>query len=370
MDNLNSKEQLVLKLITENPFISQQELAEIVQLSRSAVANIISGLVKKKYVLGKAYVLNDIHPVICIGGANIDRKFYAKDDLIPGTSNPVTSSITVGGVARNIAENLGRLGEEVILFSASGNDSGWQEIYNLSSPFMNLDFVTQFDGLSTGSYTAVLNKNGDLYTAFADMDIYEKITPSLLMKNSTTLQKAKCIVVDLNVPKETVEFLSSFTNKHGIPLVIVPVSSPKMDRLPKALHEVTWLILNKDETETYFNRTLNNQEEIIEAAREWLELGVKNVIITNGAKGVVAGDDSGKIRYFKAVETPTVVDVTGAGDAFCSAVIHSWLNKKELDYVVTSGLVNGHKTILSNYTVRQDLSEAKLKHDVEEFLHE
>ncbi|WP_307409235.1 carbohydrate kinase [Neobacillus ginsengisoli] len=362
---MNENEELILGLIRENPFISQQELSDIVGLSRSSIANIISGLIRKEYVFGKAYVLNETNPIICIGGANVDRKFYSKYKIMNGTSNPVKSSRSVGGVARNIAENLGRLGEEVILISASGKDSEWEDIYGLSSSFMNLEHVAQFENSSTGSYTAVLDKNGDLLIALADMDIFENISPELLIKNSNLLRRAKCIVVDLNCPRETIDFLCSFTFKHNIPLVIIPVSSPKMNRLPKTLSAVSWLIVNKDETETFMNMKINDKNDWENSVKKWLGLGIKNVIVTNGSKGVFTGVENGEIRYFPAIETPMVVDVTGAGDSFCSGVIYSWLQKKEFDYIIKSGLVNAQKTIMSKYTVRQELSQNQFTLDME-----
>jgi len=366
-DDINEYEELILRLIRENPFISQQELSEIVGVSKPSIANIISGLIKKEYVLGKAYVFNETAPIICIGGANLDRKFYAKYELTSETSNPVKSSRTVGGVARNIAENLGRMGEEVILISVCGKDSEWKEIYDLSSPFMNLEHVAQFENASTGSYTAVLDKNGDLSLAFADMDVYENITPELLIKDSNILKRAKCIVADLNCPRETIDFLCSFVSKHDIPLVLIPVSSPKMNRLPLTLNAVSWLIVNKDETEAFLNVKINDEKDWKNSITKWLALGVKNVIVTNGAKGVMTGAENGEIHYFPAIETPMVVDVTGAGDSFCSGVIYSWLQEKEFDYIIKSGLVNAHKTIMSKYTVRQELSQKQFSLDMEEF---
>ncbi|MBS4179436.1 PfkB family carbohydrate kinase [Lederbergia citrea] len=362
---MNEQEELVLGMIKENPFISQEELSEIIGLSKSSLANIISSLIKKEYVFGKAYVLNETAPIICIGGANIDRKFYAQNEITAETSNPVKSSRAVGGVARNIAENLGRLGEEVTLLSTAGNDSEWEEIYDLSSPFMNLEHVAHFEHSATGSYTAVLDQNGDLNIALADMDVFEHITPELLIKNSNILRKAKCIVVDLNCPSETIDFLFFFTSKHNIPLVIIPVSSPKMSRLPKTLNAVSWLIVNKDETETFMNVKINDEKDWEDSVKKWLDLGVKNVIVTNGSKGVMTGREYGEIRYFPAIETPMVVDVTGAGDSFCAAVIYSWLQKKDTDYIIKSGLVNAHKTIMSKYTVRQELSQKQFMLDME-----
>ncbi|QUW21461.1 carbohydrate kinase family protein [Sporosarcina sp. Marseille-Q4063] len=309
-----------------------------------------------------------MNPIICIGGANVDRKLYAKHEIANGTSNPVKSSRTIGGVARNIAENLGRLGEEVAFISVRGSDSEWREIYDASSPYMNLEHVAEIKNSSTGSYTAVLDRNGDLSIALADMDIFEEITPALLEINSGLLKTAKCIVVDLNCPGETITYLCSFASDNDIPLIIIPVSSPKMERLPKDLSAVSWLIVNKDETETFLDISLDDDKDWEDSVEKWLALGVKNVIVTNGSKGVIAGSQDNGIRYYPAIETPIVVDVTGAGDSFCSGVIYSWLQNKELDYIIQSGLVNSHKTILSEHTVRQELSQKQFKLDMEEII--
>jgi pseudouridine kinase len=352
-------------MIREKPFISHHELSELTGLTRPSIATIISELIQKEHVFDNPYILNESPPIICIGGANVDRKLYAKYNITNGTSNPVKSSRTIGGVARNIAENLGRLGEQVLLISASGNDLEWKEIYEASSPFMNLEHVAQIENSSTGSYTAVLDRNGDLSLALADMDIFEEITPELLEKNSTILRYAKCVVVDLNCPAETIDYLRTFTADYNIPLVIIPVSSPKMERLPKILGGVSWLIVNKDETEAFMKRKINDEQDWKSAVEMWLKLGVKNVVVTNGSKGVLTGSEDGGIRYFPAIETPTVLDVTGAGDSFCSGVVYSWLQKKEFDYIIKSGLVNAHKTILSKHTVRQELTEKQFTLDME-----
>ncbi|TFJ93188.1 carbohydrate kinase family protein [Lentibacillus salicampi] len=308
---------------------------------------------------------NEASPIICIGGSNVDRKFYLNQQIIQGTSNPVSSSSSVGGVARNIAENLGRLGGNVKLITAGGNDAAWKEIAQASSPFMDLDFAAQYENQSTGNYTAVLDERGDLSVAFADMDIFDDITPELLQRNQAILQQAACIVADLNCPAETIDFLCSFTAQEAIPLVVIPVSAPKMDRLPRSLSSVSWLIVNKDETETFLNIDIQTDQDWKESVKKWLDSGVENVVVTNGSEGAMAGAQSGETGHYQAVETPDIIDVTGAGDSFCSAVIHAWLQKQPLDAIIQSGMVNAHKTILSNETVRTDLSFNQLAEDVQ-----
>ncbi len=363
---MTEKEQLIFDLIRNNPYISQQELAEAVGLSRPSVANMISGLTRKGHILGRAYILNDSQQIVCIGGANLDRKFQVKNKAQLGTSNPIKSMKSVGGVARNVAENLGRLGQDVTLLTTCGADSDWSFIEESSKVFMNLDQVTKIPGAATGSYTAVIDTNGEMIIALADMEVYEALSPELLSQQEALLNRAKCIIADLNCPKETLQFLCYYAKKHDRPLVLIPVSSPKMERLPDDLSGVTWLITNRDESETYFKAKISNHQEWKQAIEKWLSLGIANVVITNGKKGSMLGNKEEGIYYVPSIETKDVVDVTGAGDAFSAAVIYSWLEGKNLSQIGRAGTINASKTLQSAYTVRQDLSAAQLQQDLEE----
>ncbi|MBS4213177.1 MULTISPECIES: PfkB family carbohydrate kinase [Neobacillus] len=365
-EKLTEKEQLILDLIRNNPYVSQQELAQNLELSRPSIANMISGLIKKGHILGRAYILSESQHVICIGGANIDRKFHIKGQAQLGTSNPSYATQNAGGVARNIAENLGRLGLEVSLISAAGADKDWTIIEDSSTPYMNLETVSKSPEKATGSYTAVLDANGELVIALADMDVYETITPELLRKHEGFLKQSKCIIVDLNSPKETVQYLCHFAKSHNLPIVIIPVSSPKMSRLPDELDGVTWLITNRDESETYFQNEIKNDSDWKNALEKWLSLGISNVVITNGKEGSMIGNKEEGIFHVPPIEVKEIIDVTGAGDAFSSAVIYSWLEGKSLMEIAKAGSMNASKTLQSPYTVRQDLSAEQLQKDLEE----
>lgn len=362
---MNKNERMVLDNIKENPFISQQELSEKVGLSRSTVANIISGLIKQEYVQGKAYVLNDDYPIVCIGAANVDRKFYVNDRLIHGTSNPIESTKSVGGVARNIGENLGRLSQDVTLITACGVDSEWDTIKTLSAPFINLDYVHQIGNKSTGSYTALISETGEMEYGFADMAVYDELTPEVLIQNTYVLKRAKCIVVDLNIPRASLEFLCAYAEKHGIKLVLIPVSGPKMDHLPHNLHAVNWMIVNRDETEAYFNISIQGEEDLLEAARKWNRAGVEHVIVTNGSKSLVYSSGE-RASLYEIEQSADVVDVTGAGDSFSAAVIYGWLKGMDIEDTIRLGMINSRKTIETSYTVRQDLDEHQLIKNLEE----
>ncbi|WP_246716354.1 winged helix-turn-helix transcriptional regulator [Martelella soudanensis] len=110
MAELSDVENAVLGLIRQNPFAGQQQMADQLGLSRSAVAAHVVRLTERGFILGRGYLLPEEGRVVVIGGAVIDRKYLARAPLIAGTSNPVEGMRSFGGVARNVAENLAALG--------------------------------------------------------------------------------------------------------------------------------------------------------------------------------------------------------------------------------------------------------------------
>ena len=363
---MSEREQAVLALIRQNPFMSQQEMADHMNMSRPVLANLISSLTKQGKIIGRAYVLPEENEIICIGGANLDRKFHVKGTVQLGTSNPASSTYSVGGVGRNIAENLGRLGHEVTLLTTAGKDADWQVIQEASEGFMNLRFVEQIPDASTGSYTAIMDERGELALAVANMDVYDLLLPNWLKQHETLLINAGCFVIDLNCPKETVEYIQNLAIAREIPLVIVPVSSPKMNRLPDTLKGVTWFICNTDEAETIVGRAIETENDYVHALQHLLDAGIQYAVITAGAKGVYAATSGTKPRHFPAKHITKIEDVTGAGDAFVSGVIHSWLTKQPFEACINAGLTNAKYTLASPYTVRPELSEELLKNEMEE----
>lgn len=361
---LSANERALLSLLEQDPFQSQQDLADQLGLPRSTVASLISGLVSKKYLLGRAYVLNQQADVICIGGMNVDRKYVLTGEFTPKTSNPVSSSLSLGGVARNIAENLGRLGQTVSLLSVAGRDHDYDWIRQQSEPYINFQQVTQLDGQATSSYTAILDQDGDMQLGLADMGICEAMTPDWLAGFVPLLRQAKLLVLDLNVPLATTAAAIELARKEDLPLVIIPVSSPKMAHLPRDLRGVTWLVVNQDESETFFDRQVETEADLESLADAWLATGLEQVLITRGKWPSYYASQSGERGYFKPPLVDQVVDVTGAGDSFSAGIIYGHLQGKTAQEAIAYGLSNAYHTVQSQDSVRKDLSADQLEQDV------
>ncbi len=353
---LTEKELAILEVIRKHPFHSQQDIADELGMSRSALANSISDLIRRNYLLGRAYIINDEAPVICIGGMNVDRKFYATQTLIQKTSNPVTSSVSIGGVGRNIAENLGRLGENVLMLSRAGDDQDWEMIKSSSQSYINLRQVEVDATEATSSYTAVIDQDGEMNIALANMAVCDTMTVAWLEQYETLLTRAQVLIVDLNLPQESLAYLIELAREKQIPLFIIPVSAPKMNHLPRQLEGVEWLIVNQDESEYFFDTTVQTEEEFQTLAQMWLARGVKQVLMTRGAKSMYYANQDGRSIEIEPKRVPHLVDATGAGDSLSAGILFGWLNQFSTQECLEFGLTNAYHTILSQDTVRKSLS--------------
>ena len=364
---MNKTQERILDEIRKNPYISQQALADLIGLSRSAIANLIKGLTDEGYITGRAYILNEErgHLIVCVGGANLDTKLILSEDLQLGTSNPAQSKHSLGGVVRNVAENLGRLSQSVTLLTLVGNDMAGRQILEECHPLMDVSRVQTLDGYSTGSYLAVLSPNGEMSLGLADMNIIEKMDPEWMISNQSVIAGAHFIVVDNNLRKDTMENLFNQCLLLNKKLILIGVSAPKTKRLPERLDGAYLTIFNLDESQAYFHST---ETDPMVFAKRWIEAGSNHAIVTNGANSVayVSIDKEPKLKHVKP--TKYVVDATGAGDAFSSGVIYALNQNLDLEDALDYGLANANQTIQSIHSVRKELSETQLQKDKEDYI--
>ena len=318
MTELSKKDHLY-ELIRANPFISQQDLAVQLRLSRSAVAGYIAGLIRDRRLLGRAYVLPDNRPIVCLGAANLDRKLRSLATLTMGTSNPARQDESFGGVARNIAENLARLAVPVALITAIGDDSSGKALLaHAEAAGIDTRGTLRLAGICSGTYTAVLDDHGEMMLALADMALYDRLTPAFLSSRQPQRAAAALTVADLNLPQESLRVLLDDAARDAVPLVLVAVSQPKMSHLPENLRGLRLLILNQGELEVRHGAPLKDDADFLAACRALQAQGAQDVIVTRGGTGVVYTSGAG-IAHLDAPPA-NIVDVTGAGDAFAAAV--------------------------------------------------
>lgn len=356
MDDLGAQEQAVLDLIAANPFAGQQDIASALGIARSTVAAHIVQLVNKGYILGRGYVLPASKRMICIGGAVLDRKYHAKKDLIFGTSNPVDGYRSFGGVARNVAENLVRLGVDISFVSIIGDDeTGRSLVRHLRDLGADVSQVITTTERPTAEYAAILDLNNDLVLGIADMEIFDLFSPSYLDRFWPHLASATWVFIDCNLPAATIAALMSRKQGARFKLAVDTVSSPKSARLPKDLTGIDLLFTNHDEANTMLGITdADKRLKPKEAAAALRAAGAGEVIVTMGAHGFAVATESG-VATMRSVPA-RAVDITGAGDAMIAGTMYKVLSGDPVPHAARTGALLATLTTESESSVHPDLS--------------
>jgi len=324
---MTQREREILRLIEQNPMISQQELADTLGIKRSSAAVHISNLMKKGYIAGKGYVLRSASYAAVVGGVNMDIGGRSAAPLVAADSNPGTVSISLGGVGRNIAHNMALLGCDVRMLTAFGDDLHAQRIAASCGELgIDISQALQVPGAATSTYLFIAGSDGDMALAVNDMAIYDHVTPAYLQSRRALLDNAQLVVADTNIPAQSIRWLCENIR---VPIFADPVSTAKAEKLRPVLGRIHTLKPNRMEAELLSGVRITDDESLARAARVLLDTGLHRVFISLGADGVYAAD-----RSAAAVRLPClkarVVNATGAGDAFMAALAWAYLEGNDL----------------------------------------
>jgi pseudouridine kinase len=258
-------------------------------------------------------------------------------------------------VARNVAENLGRLGMPVTLLSAVGDDAFGRRILEATAAGgVDTSRVLVSRDYPSASYVAILDENGTLALAIDDMAVLQLITPDYIAAHRNLLEHARMIVMDANVPAATIPAVIAAAKKGGVPICVDPVSTTLAARLKKHLADFFIVTPNVAEAEVLCDRKIAHRADAMDAAHCLVEMGVDIAIITLGGEGLcyASAEESGHIP---AIATE-IVDPTGAGDALTAAVVYGLANDIPLDEAVRLGVSAATLTLQCPETVCPDLS--------------
>lgn len=300
-------------------------------------------------------------PVLVIGSAGLDLVGRAEINLKPGISNPGKLRVSMGGVARNVAENLARLGTDVILITAVGADEqGSQLLEQTATAGVNIEHCLVVQDQNTGTYLAILDPDGNLHLGMDDMRVTAAIHPEHLRERRELFKQASAVFIDANLPEKTLRMVISIAQRSRVPVAadttsvnLAPVLAPYLDRL--------WLITaNEAEAEALCPIPVPHadQNSALDAARHLVAEGVDIALITMAEFGVgyATADSSGHVPALKT----EITDPTGAGDALSAAVIFALLNEIPLDEAIRLGVSAATLALRSPGTVSAELSLERL----------
>jgi pseudouridine kinase len=354
---MTQRERQILRLIEADPMISQQQIADELEITRSSAAVHISNLMKKGYIAGKGYVLRTGAYAVVVGGVNVDIGGTSFAPLVGADSNPGKVSVTLGGVGRNIAHNLSLMGTDVRMMTAYGDDTYGQKVAASCSELgIDLSHALRLPGYTTSTYLYIADHQGEMTLAVSDMEICKQIGPSYLAANLPLLQNAQVVVADANIPAESLIYLAENCTA---PLFCDPVSTVKAEKLEPILHKIHTLKPNRLEAQLLSGVEICCKDDAQKAAEALLERGVQRVFISMGADGVFAADRHGQLWLQNL--PGNMVNTTGCGDAFMAALVWAYLQQLDLKQAALAGLAAGSVAMESAETINPAMSAAQLR---------
>ena len=293
-------------------------------------------------------ILNTQSPrFVCIGGAVIDRKLRSAEPIRPGTSNPVVATLGFGGVARNVAENLARLGGKVSLASCVGDDaSGRALLAHLAEVGVDVAAVEVIKGASTAEYTALLQPDGMLFAGGADMAILDRIHGDLAKSALSGIVGDAWIFADCNASTQALADMIRHCAQAGLPLAIDAISVAKARRLPRDLAGVACLFLNRAEAAAVLGQESGDPATM---ARMLVARGPRAVVLTLGEAGALLCEGQ-NLKHVPA-EPAHVADVTGAGDAMIAGTLFGYAGGLAMPDAVKLGTHIAARTVASASSV-------------------
>jgi pseudouridine kinase len=297
--------------------------------------------------------------VTVVGGANIDIHGTSDKALRPNDSNPGTVHVSAGGVGRNIAENLARLGVDCRLITAVGDDHHGRTLMRLSSKAgIDTQYVQEIAAAQTSTYLSVIDASGDMKVAIADMQIIDYLTPEKLQPYETMLQESSLIVLDTNLPNRTLAWL---TDKFAEQTIFVDtVSTTKAPRIEQHLGSIHTLKTSAIEAEALTGLEARTEQQLQEVAAQLHAAGVDRAFITRGSRGVFYSttDEQGTMKLEQ--KSRVVRNAGGAGDAFLAGLAYAWLEDQDLETTLRFALMAADLTLSDPATSSPALSLAAI----------
>jgi ribokinase len=251
--------------------------------------------------------------IAVIGSSNIDLITYVSRMPAPGETIEAPSfEMGFGGKGANQAAAAARLGAEVVMVSAVGQDMfGDNTLSNYASLGVDAAHVKRVADKPSGVATILVDASGENCILIVK-GANGELSPADVERAGEALKTCDLILLQLEEPVETVYAAIRFGKTHGVPTVLNPAPATGLDM--NYIRDVSYLVPNETELATLTGLPTGTQQQVEAAAQSLIAQGVRGVIVTLGGRGALAVTGQGTYPIKPVKVSP--VDTTGAGDAF------------------------------------------------------
>lgn len=266
--------------------------------------------------------------IAVIGSNMVDLIAYINDMPKMGeTLEAPDFKMGCGGKGANQAVAAAKLGAPVMMITKVGDDVfADNTICNFQQYGIDTEYVEKVTGVSSGVAPIFVDKSSqNRILIIKGANSYLK--PADIDRAADKLKKCKLIVLQLEIPLETVYYAIDFANKHNIPVILNPAPASKELDINYAC-KCDFFMPNETELEILTGLPVQTMDQIKTAANTLLEKGLKNLIVTLGEKGSLwlRGSEATLIEPHKV----NAIDTSGAGDAFIGCFSHYYIQTQNV----------------------------------------
>jgi len=251
--------------------------------------------------------------IAVVGSANVDLTTFTERFPKPGeTIFAQKFDLGFGGKGANQAVAAQLCGADVFMVARVGSDLfGPATIENFKKLGIDVTYVRQVPGVSSGVAPIFVEPSGQ-NRIFVVKGANDELKPADVDAAAQMLKSVDCIVLQFEIPLETVYYTIALARKNGIRCILNPAPGQPIEL--KAVAGLDYFVPNESEAESITGMPVRNLEEAKQCAQELLAGGIRRVIVTLGAKGALLASRDG-MEHVPAFHV-NCVDSTGAGDAF------------------------------------------------------
>lgn len=259
--------------------------------------------------------------ILGIGAANIDMMGRSTLPLVMEDSNPGVVGTSVGGVTHNVCANAARLGLNVKLITALGDDLHAEEIRR-DCREMGIDASHSMvvSGHGSSVYLSLHNDAGEMALAVSDMRVLQHLTVDFLKEKEEVIAGAGAIMMDTGLPEAILTYVTK-TYGEKVPVFIDPVSRTYARKLFGSLEGCHTIKPNRLELEELTG--ISPDRDLVGACQKLLDQGVQRVVVSLGREGCLSLDRSGAAVRVKGEPLDNVANATGAGDSFMGGLLYA-----------------------------------------------
>jgi pseudouridine kinase len=310
--------------------------------------------------------------LLAIGSAALDIKARLTRAPLPATDVPGQITLQPGGVARNIAENLARLGVPIVFAGIMGDDPQARVLIELSrAASLNVRALTRsapaLDDLvrlklpavlPTATLNVVLGPDGRQIAGAFSGDILDALQPSDLEQLQELIADAPAIICDGGLPADVLLRLRELLPEDAF-LYCNPGSVALAPRLVPLLDRLDLITCNHLEAQTLTQTKVDSPAKLISSAMILVKQGVRRAVVTFGARGLAYADEERSL--YQPARPARLVDATGAGDALAAAMIEALLRDEPIGACLQRGLAAAALTCEAEDTVAPAMSLESLE---------